>query len=901
MPARIRRPLPILIGVAIIVAMLAAPSAGAATAPGAIPGRYIVMLRNSSTDFTVSRLERDTGVDPRLRYRKAIKGFSAKLSRAQVRDLRDDPAVVSVTPDYPVHADAFVPLAPGEPTPPSGVRRIQAATSTTARQASNANVAIIDTGIDLTHPQLNAVSGKNCINTTPGAQAADDNGHGSHVAGIVGARNDGSGVVGVAPGTKLYAVKVLNSSGSGSTSQVICGIDWVAQNAAALGIKVANMSLSGATAGLTPCAADPEHQAICNATNAGVTFAVAAGNDNTSFEGSGGFFFGTQPQAPAIFPEVLTVTAESDSDGASGGTGGAPTCRTGELDDYRASFSNYAVSASAQAHTIAAPGVCIRSTWMGGGFNTISGTSMASPHVAGAIALCLGDGGTPGPCAGMTPAQIIQKMRSDAQAHTQSVPGYGFRGDPSHLFGSGYMGYLTWAGNAPAAPPPTPPVVTTGNSTAGVTTATVNGTVNPSGGPASYHFEYGPDTSYGSSTPTQTLPSGTSAVPVSANLSGLSPNSTYHYKLVADNGGTPVSGGDQSLTTNPPPAPVLTTSAPSPLGSTTATLKGTVNPSGFPASYHFEYGPDSSYGTSTPTQTLPAGSSPVAVSAAVNGLSASSTYHFKLVADNGGGPVSSGDAQFTTNAPPPPPVVTTGGTSNVGASGVTVAGTVNPSGLPASYHFEYGTDTSYGKSTPTQSLSAGNTAVGVTAQLSGLLANTTYHYKLVADNGGTPVSGDDAQFQTLPAPLSADVFPSSVTVETGSSSSGTAAALAAADASYYTVQSAAILSPLAIVTSWYGTFTGLPASPANLKVSYTGNNSATCSQSVQIFRWSDSTWVNLDTRNVGTSDVAIANLAAPGAGSQYVNGGSARVRVRCQPTAFTFFASNGNLLKLTYG
>src|SRR5213079_981209 len=104
-------------------------------------------------------------------------------------------------------------------------------------------------------------------------------------------------------------------------------------------------------------------------------------------------------------------------------------------------------------------------------------------------------------------------------------------------------------------------------------------------------------TGYGSSTPAQTLPSGTSAVPVSANLAGLTPNTTYHYRLVADNGGTPVAGGDQQLTTQPPPPPVVTTGSATSVGTTTATLNGTVNPSGRPASYHFEYGPDTSYGT----------------------------------------------------------------------------------------------------------------------------------------------------------------------------------------------------------------------------------------------------------------------------------------------------------------
>ena len=142
---------------------------------------------------------------------------------------------------------------------------------------------------------------------------------------------------------------------------------------------------------------------------------------------------------PAAYNEVLTVTAVADFDGLPGG-GAASTCRS-DVDDTAAFFSNWAVRVSDQKHTIAAPGMCILSTWVGGGVNTISGTSMATPHVAGTVALCLSSGR----CSG-TPAQIIAKLRADAAAADASN-GYGFLEDPNSSPITGrFYGYLASAG-----------------------------------------------------------------------------------------------------------------------------------------------------------------------------------------------------------------------------------------------------------------------------------------------------------------------------------------------------------------------------------------------------------------------------------------------------------------------
>ncbi len=351
------------LGSGIAAAAPAVPAVSGAAAP------YIVVLEDGADARSFATAQADRlGLDVGHVYGAALDGFSATMTPAAATALRALPVVASVQRDTKVAATAQ--------TTPTGIDRADAEQSPTARingtdERVDVDVAVIDTGADLDHPDLNIyrAGAKNC--STFALSAEDRHGHGTHVSGTIGALDNGTGVVGIAPGARIWPVKVLSDLGTGLNSDVICGIDYVAAHADE--IEVANMSLGGAgsddgNGGRTD--GDAMHEAICAATAAGVTFVVAAGNDSADAAES----------TPAAYDEVITVSALADFNGQPGG-GAAATCRADE-DDTFASFSNYGPDVD-----IIAPGVCIESTWMNGGYNTISGTSMASPHVAGGAAL----------------------------------------------------------------------------------------------------------------------------------------------------------------------------------------------------------------------------------------------------------------------------------------------------------------------------------------------------------------------------------------------------------------------------------------------------------------------------------------------------------------------------------
>lgn len=316
-----------------------------------IPGQYIVVLKPGAS---AAALTNRHGLAPEHMYGNALNGFAGAFSARQLEALLDDPQVEFLEEDQVVTIGA-------QTVTPGIVRVGGTLTNAYATGATvDADIAIIDTGISLTHPDLNVFRNVSFVSGVKNGN--DDQGHGTHCAGIAAARNNTAGVVGVAPGARLWAVKVLNRNGTGTMSGVIKGVDYVKTHAGA--IEAANMSLGGGNS-------DALNLAIKNATDAGVVFAVAAGNAAAN----------AATTSPANSPNVLCVSAIVDTNGTAGGGGPATTYGA---DDTFATFSNFGTVVD-----IAAPGVDILSTYKGGAYALMSGTSMASPHVAGAIGLYL--------------------------------------------------------------------------------------------------------------------------------------------------------------------------------------------------------------------------------------------------------------------------------------------------------------------------------------------------------------------------------------------------------------------------------------------------------------------------------------------------------------------------------
>jgi subtilisin family serine protease len=350
----------------------------------------IVVLKDGAgiSELVAGRHARLLGLGVTHVYGSALSGYAANVPAGVIDALRTLPEVAYIAPDLPMRATQLLPPIFGTPPPapppaqtlPWGVDRVGADTSSTlagngSGAITNVNAYILDTGI-ASHSDLNVVRrvdfiGSGLLGLGGNQGNTDCHGHGTHVAGTVAARDNTTSVVGVAPGAPLTAVRVLGCGGTGATSAVIAGIDWVTANA--VKPAVANMSLTG---GANQALDDAVRRSVAS----GVFYALAAGNSGAD------------------------ACNESPARAGAGVDNGIMTVAATDTNEAEASFSNYGACVD-----IWAPGVNILSTSRTGATTTMSGTSMASPHVAGGGALRLSSAPS------MSPASVEANLRSLAQ------------------------------------------------------------------------------------------------------------------------------------------------------------------------------------------------------------------------------------------------------------------------------------------------------------------------------------------------------------------------------------------------------------------------------------------------------------------------------------------------------
>ena len=414
------RPRLAIIVVAIVAACLIAPAAVAAKGqPPAFPRQGTAELARNSWIVTLEEgvdigraraIARNAGGRAGLLYGHALHGFQFNGSAKAAAALARNPRVASVEADRPVYLTETVPF---------GIERVHAWSSAgetegawqAGYRGAGARIAILDTGIDMDHPDLvaniDAASSKNCLSVTvPPAPPEDGHGHGTHVSGTAAAPVNGEGVVGIAPEAELVAIKMFDDAGNSSEALSLCALDWVTalntDGNATNDIDVASMSW-GEHRTFGSCATDPLHGAICRARASGAILVAGAGND----AGTADDF------VPAAFPEVISVSGLADFDGQPGGLAGCtfvPSLLWFECDDTFAFFSNSGASVD-----VIAPAVSVHSTWTGGGYQTIDGTSMATPHVSGVVALMRAADAT------ITPSEALELLLASGECPNGTV------------------------------------------------------------------------------------------------------------------------------------------------------------------------------------------------------------------------------------------------------------------------------------------------------------------------------------------------------------------------------------------------------------------------------------------------------------------------------------------------
>lgn len=542
---------------------LIAPASAAAQEPPALPltgsdalsrdSWIVTLVPGAAARAEAPGLARKAGGNVGLVYEHALNGFQLRGSTKAAEALARSPRVASVVSDGPLYLTETLPL---------GVERIDAWTFTGdgAYQAgfrgTGARIAVLDTGIDLDHPDLAAsidnASGLNCLNSS--LPPNDGHGHGTHVAGIAAAPLNGVGVVGVAPEAQLVAIKMFDDTGNSSEALALCALDRVValntDGTEANDIDVANMSW-GQHRDWGTCAADPLHGAICAAKAAGVTLVAGAGNDARD----GGKF------VPAAFFEVISVSGLADFDGKPGRLGGCqlvPSLGWYECDDSFAFFSDYG-----PAVDVMAPAVNVYSTFAGGGYQVLDGTSMATPHVAGVAALMAAADADLTPSEARTALMMSGECPNGAWADADGTAGCSGQGtwpdDPDGI-AEALVNALRAAQAVSSTPPPPPPDPTVPltpsltSATGGASSVTLTWTVPADGGSAITGYEIWRGTASGAEALVTTV-----GVQQSYEDTDVGPGTTYWYQVAAVNaiGSGPRSNELSAALAEPPSAPTL--------------------------------------------------------------------------------------------------------------------------------------------------------------------------------------------------------------------------------------------------------------------------------------------------------------------------------------------------------
>jgi len=539
---------------------------------GESEGSYIVVMRSSDDlDEEEAEISRSGGRTEK-RFSRAINALSVKVKHSEAGRIRNNPKVLFVELDQPMYA-----LDTQSPSPSWGLDRIDQrtlplnSTFTASAKGAGVNAYIVDTGISSTHIDFTGRMSTGFSSITDGNGTNDCNGHGTHVAGTTAGTT-----YGIAKSATLIPVRVLDCIGSGTTSGVIAGLDWIVGHHTAGTPAVANMSLGGGVSAALDAA-------VQNVINDGVVMAVAAGNDGLN----------ACNYSPARAVNAITVGSTTTT-------------------DARSTFSNTGTCVD-----IFAPGSSITSAWIGNASatSTISGTSMASPHVAGVAAVLIGRFPT------STPAQIATMLRTSATPNVVASAG---TGSPNYLL------YLDPVGGPIVAPPPPTPVAPSAPTGIAITPATGSLSVRFTAGAAGTN----PITSYKYSinggTTWATRQTGTTASPLV--ITGLTNGNTYSVSIrsvsLAGDGiaSTPVSATIPTA----PAAPTIGTATAN--AGRTATVRWALESNGGSAiTSHVVTAYLNGSGTAARSVTV---NGATAVSATVTGLTRGGSYTFKVLARN---------------------------------------------------------------------------------------------------------------------------------------------------------------------------------------------------------------------------------------------------------------------------